>query len=268
MKSVVFAGLPMEPDPHAVYEPRHFLPNGEIDAINGQAKLPDGSTIAIDDLSAGKNRIGSRWDREGNPVKHGMPRASGIDSDFGVSKNPTDRLVQLWIDQQTSSNDGSQGQQAYDGEGWPFLQNFTTEFYPKHLYRGFFGSIGASFRKTDLTCPIAIGPFKLIARFERNNPVGTTWSYDTSAPTNPGLRVEYPVEISDKFAGKDWRILPLDANGKEVIRADGGGLSQSTSGWVKFDFSKAEAARVAAVEIRARPYVWVRFPDVALAPNN
>lgn len=261
LRSVVFAGLPMEPDAKAVYQPRRFLPEDEIDGTNSEAKLPDGSKVTLVNLVEGK----SQWNRDGNPVENGIPGDALLNTYAGANDNSGDRRLQIWFREGRNRVDLSQ--EVYDDEGWPLFRGFIQQVYPDWNYRGFYGSVGASSHQTDLSCPVAIGPYERIVRFDRKNPIGTTWEYDTSAPTNPGLLLTYPSGIADRFAGKDWQIQPLDASGHGITWPNGRGGTEASAGWVKFECSRAEATRIAAVEIRARPFVWIRFRDVALEPK-
>jgi hypothetical protein len=265
MRSVVIADLPLMPDSKAIYVPRHFLPEGMVSADNGIARVPNGSTLAIDNLGGAKSRPARNWDWKGRPVVFDKPSEESLWSSVPQPKDPNKRMIRLWIRKQRSGS--ADPQELYDGEGWPLFRSLVTEFFPHEEFKGFYTVLDRSIHRMDIEAPIAIGSYRTLLRVERGRKDGGSWSFEERNGKGV-LRVEYPLDNADKLAGMDVSQVALDSKGKPVTRPDGGLDSQWSAGWVEFDLPRAAAARVAAVEIRARPYTWIQFANVAMDPDS
>lgn len=247
LRTIEFTNLPMNPDSNATYVPRKFLPDGIVDADHGRVKLSDGTTIAIANLENSGVRTGDA-DNDGNPIVGTPETANELDH----------RRMKLWTEQ--SLTDAALSQTLYDGEGWPLGEGTITKYLPGKKLIGFnwFGNLRGT--STDIISPVAVGAYHTAKRFDRNGKGDAKWSYHS----NGTLHLDYPIEVADKWAGVDAEFRPIDAKGNVVRRADQGDMTQTASTWMEFYLTPKEAARVSTVEVRVRPYVWVRFKDVSM----
>ncbi len=249
LRTIEFTNLPMNPDPKATYVPHNFLPDGLIDADHGHVKLSDGTTIAIANLENSGVRTGDA-DNDRNPIAGTPDPGNVLDH----------RRMKLWAEQ--SLTDAALSQTLYDGEGWPLGEGTTTKYLPNKKLIGFNWFGGLRGNSTDIISPVAVGAYRSVQRFDRKDSSVAKWSYHP----NGALHLDFPVELADKWLGLDSEIRPLDAKGEVVRRADQGDMTQTASTWMEFYLTPKEAARVVTVEVRTRPYVWIRFKDVSMEP--
>ena len=253
LQTVEFTGIPLLPDPKAAYTPRHFLPDALIDAEHGQVKLSDGTTIAIANLENSGVRTGDA-DNDGNPII-GTPEP-------GNGNILEKRRIRVWAKE--SLNGADMAQTLYDGEGWALGEGTISRYEADKKLIGFSWFDTLRGQSTDIVSQVAVGSFHDAQRFSRTDKQSATWSYQP----NGTLRLEYPKETSDKWANMDAEFRPMDAKGNVVRRADQGDMTQMASTWIEFYLTPQEAKRVVTVEVRARPYVWVRFKDVSEEPST
>ena len=155
-------------------------------------------------------------------------------------------------------------QTLYDGEGWALGEGTISRYEADKKLIGFSWFDTLRGQSTDIVSQVAVGSFHDAQRFSRTDKQSATWSYQP----NGTLRLEYPKETSDKWANMDAEFRPMDAQGNVVRRADQGDMTQMASTWIEFYLTPQEAKRVVTVEVRARPYVWVRFKDVSEEPST
>lgn len=257
MRKVEFGDIPLAPNPGATYTAHRFLPSGVIDA---SGRLRDGTPIAI----AGLAGNGSSWGPDGGaPIGGGLeeldPRT--LPNVDGVPKRP----VSLWL--ATGPKTDLEVPCIYDGEGWPLFRGYSTIYRADRTTRGFASYVDESVTARDIVVPVATGEKKTMVVFDRRA-AGTKWSFSERQGWNGCLRVDYPIEKTAATQGMDLEIRPVSASGAHVKLKDANRISESAPGWIEFDLPRNEAARVVAIEFRARPYTWVKFDDVALRPRS
>ena len=256
---VVFADLPMGPDPAARYRPRRFEPEGLIRAKAGRANLPDGSTLAFQGVAGISDHRDAFWKADGSPS--GLPsiRATGYP---GVGRYGM-RFVQLRL--LTSPGAKAYPQDYYDGEGRGLLSNSSATIYrPEGTVFALSALLPVSRRELDLTLRIAVGKYATVAQGSLNRTKG----YRSQILKNGRLSVEYPPELEASIQGMDARMEPLDAQGKPVTNVGGGSGSSRSGNRIEFDLKPDRAKLVKGFAIRARPYAWVEFPGVRLYPKG
>lgn len=256
LQMVSIPNLPIMPNANAAYAPRHFLPQETVKAVDGIAKMPDGQILTVDSLS---EKTGRPWDYHGIPLA-GNRRGAALPTYVPTLANPTDRTLALRI--AVSPDASTAPQTLYDGEGWPLLKPYSVVFGPES-YADYYGRVVQGVNKTDISTRVPVGKFTTVASYVRGA-LGTTWIASERKGWVGVLRVEFPPETATDTAGQDVTIRALDAKGKEVTRPDGSQSSSSGPGYVEFDLPMSVEERVVKVEIRTRPFAWVRFPNVPL----
>jgi len=264
LRAITFADLPLEPDPKATYRPRHFLPREMVTANNSVARLSDGTTLRIDNLSYLGDGPAKVWDANGDPAvgKANQKWLGGRDRMEPIV--PGQRPVRLWLVRRPSGfGDPSI---LFDGEGWPLFHGFGSSGSSQEQLEGFVAGNAWS-GPSDIAARVAAGPFHTVAEL-RPGGKGITWGFEERESWTGVLRVTFPAEITDRLSDSQLQLNALDAEGKPVMRPDGGRASSQSSGWIEFDLPKKLADRVKVIRVISRPYSWVKFPSVALAPKQ
>jgi len=264
LRSVVLANLPLAPDPHAVYVPRHFLPDKMVDANHGLGRLSDGTTLSIERISRTGDHPEINWDDNGNRVTTDVPYLPYPEE----SGNPTNSTIRMWVHKRTPKfkSNNMTDHVLYDGEGWPVFRSITTAILDGQLI-GFYSISDPSSPLLDLATPIAVGPYRTVQRFERRGGSDTTWSFAERKDWKGSLHLVYPLAFADKVASMESQFVPLDAKGNPVPSSAEGPTAEFAPGWIEFNLTRADADRVVAVELRARPFEWVQFRGVAMGPR-
>jgi hypothetical protein len=263
LQKVVIPGIPLEPDPKAVYVPRHYLPAIGVEAVKGRAKFSDGGVLRIERVSTLQDHLFRSWDSEGNyQVVAPQFKLRGPNS-FHYDSSRTSGATQIQLSYRPALSRNIENSVVYDGEGWPIFRYWQTYFTEDATDTMADGVVDPSLRRSDLVGSFAVGPNREIARFDRVA-AKTTWSFSSRKDWQGVLRVTFPAGIGK---GMSLEAKALDDRDKPVVSSQFSGPSyQRSDGWVEFNLKAHDAGRVQSVQILGRPYTWVRFPSVALQP--
>lgn len=218
--------------------------------------MPDGRRFVVARMSDGRRE----WSASGALL---APDKSHF-WDSAVFPNTATMGRPLRLKLTTTQSDTSGPQRLYDGEGWPLLRGVLTVVDAREEKYGFYGVVDRSVTTLSVTGAVPVGQYQTEYRLRRERSPSSTWSF---WPEKEGLRVTFPGGMLDRFSGMDVQVRALDASGKVVTRPDGSQGYSLDPGWVEFQLPKPAADRVKSVEVSVRPYAWIRFPDVAMAPK-
>jgi len=264
MRRAIVADLPLEPDLKAIYTPRHFLPDDVIAAVRGTAELTDGTKLGIELISRGDGDPELVWDANGNTVAVKRPPGWSNNLWMPEPKNDSKRMVQLWLQHQPRS--AAHSQVLYDSEGWPLFHNVQNVVSPQHDLWGFYSILDYSVRSSDIVAQVVDAPYRTLRRFEREDKNGVSWTVGNRLGWHGVLHLDCHNLLGNHTLGWDIEFVPLDAKGKPVTGLNDTQGCRYSPDWLEFDLSSFDMARVNAVEVRGRPYHWIRFPNVALEP--
>jgi beta-lactamase regulating signal transducer with metallopeptidase domain len=271
LKTIRLADIPLEPEPNASYVAHPFLPVSVVSADGGKARLPDGSTLRISSLSSAADFPGLTWNGDGKRIKGALPFGdAAVHYPTVKPVNRNDRIIRMWLEKSSGGSYSIAKQTLYDDEGWPLFDANWGVYDGSRVFVGCYASVDRSSPSADITVPIAVGPYKTVERIQRSN----SWRF--SATKDPGwsgrLRAEFQTETTKNM---DLEFLALDSGGKSVAGPSNSATSSIASvsyawagDWVDFDLSSRNAQKISVIEVRARPYHWVRFPNVALTPHQ
>ena len=278
LTTALLVDLPMGPKSTVPStEPSGLRQTHSYEARNGIARLPDGSSIRINRLSNLSTHGKPAWGWDGTPV--GKEAISfGPSTSEDPSPTPSsDQQLQLVL--QYDANPNFLYREIFDDQGNPLLTTVGTSIVVGAVDSGnqgiqskavrgksfsvFNGFVEKSIAKTGMFLKVADGSFGNQKNIERDK----SFTFSAKKDWLGDLSVVLPPDIA-RFTDEDYvEFKPLDDKGREVKGPTSGVTSSFGQGLVEFNLTKAEADRVAAVEVKYWHYLWVHFPNVPFVPK-
>lgn len=244
-QTATMIGIPMEPTRGAKYHPTSLIPPGLIVAKAGKAVLPDGQTVILDQAT----------------VFHSRREKSVSDKDLDKINA---RRWHVAFRQPTPNGLIGREWEFYDSEGRSLdLLGTTIIWNPDHQVRGVGVVVPKSISKMDVLVRIPIGEFKTAVRGDLNRTPGFR-SWIAKTEWHDMLSVQYPKSVVDRLAETDYRMLPLDKNGRE-IQCSTYSTMDTTSTLIGLSGRPQD---VKSIEFQSRPKQWVLFRDVPVAETG
>lgn len=131
-------------------------------------------------------------------------------------------------------------------------------------------------RSANIRVAFEWGPWNVVSH---HDPItrSSSWKRQTGVPyfkyvlheavdTTQGLQATFLVGEGDP----DWRVqmVAIDLEGRELPATSSRGTMANNTQLATFVFGGLKLASVRALQVRARPFHWVEFPNVALAPKT
>jgi len=238
------------------------------DGIQSEAKLPQGKIelVAVSNHpSTGK----SWWRAEGSPFTGG--KFENIHSHSSVSGGQIAREFVFQI-KDLPADASSPNWKFSPSAGWasggePLLQGS-----PAKGYQVVSATFPQSASAAEVSAGVAMGPWTLVADTEPRGSnevstdcLGTTWTVSFLEPVETKdhdtvINVAcMPVDFDTQVVVVDLEGKTHEASGKRI--SSSGPMSQITD-----TFAGLTPAQIGKVQLQARRFNWVRFPNVALEP--